>query len=58
MQQNLGHVLNGRPAPVHTQHGAVNIGGVVAGQEHHRGGDLCYLEAALDVGIESLRAAD
>ena len=33
-------MLNGRPAPVHAQDGAVNVGGVVAGQEDHVGGDL------------------
>jgi hypothetical protein len=47
MQQNLGHVLNRCPPTVHAQHGAVDIGGVVAGEE--------TTEAALDVGIESLR---
>src|SRR6185295_5401127 len=40
MQQNLSHVLNGRVAPVHTEHSPVNVGGLVAGQEHHRGCDL------------------
>src|SRR3954447_9362451 len=40
MQQNLGHVLNGRPAAIDTEPGAVNIGRVVAGQKHDCGGDL------------------
>jgi hypothetical protein len=35
----------------------VDVGGVIAGQKDHRGGDLSYLKSALDLGIESLRSA-
>jgi hypothetical protein len=41
MQQNLGHVLNGCPAPIHAEDRAVDVGGVVTGREGDGGGDFC-----------------
>src|SRR6476659_4362202 len=40
MQQNLGHVLNGCPAPIHAGDRPVDVGGVVTGQEGDGGGDF------------------